>query len=189
MLIRLFTFLILFSAICADSGSAQDYKSYAIEQQKREAERKKRELMQKIQHMQSDPESYTQSKRGGETKTVTLKKSNNGHFFADAKLNDNPIRFMVDTGATAIFISQQDAKKSGINTTTLHYNKTYQTATGQHARAAETNVKSLDLQGIKLSNVPVVVSMEKSHMALLGMSFFNRIEKFDVDGDTMTIYD
>ena len=48
--------------------------------------------------------------------TVTLQRSANGHFYADVQVNGVPLHMLVDTGASGIALSQEDARAAGIAT-------------------------------------------------------------------------
>ncbi len=65
---------------------------------------------------------------GGE---ITIKKSVNGHFLVDAFVNDKPVKFLIDTGASSVVLSLEDAKKVGVDIENLSFNRIVQTASGQ----------------------------------------------------------
>lgn len=115
---------------------------------------------------------------------VVLRAERGGHFFADGWINGNPVRFMVDTGATTVSLSGADAQRLGLN---------YRS--GKRAQASTANglitvyVVQLDrvrVGDITLNNVQASVSEGPSHVALLGMSFLNRTQ-MNRDGDTLTL--
>ena len=47
---------------------------------------------------------------------VVLRRQPDGHFYADAQINGATVHMLVDTGATAIALSRDDARKAGIGT-------------------------------------------------------------------------
>jgi aspartyl protease family protein len=116
--------------------------------------------------------------------SVTLKADARGHFIADGQVNGGTVRFMVDTGATAIALPAADAKRLGIN-----YLKgergLVQTANGS-APAYRVKLDTVRLGDITLNNVEGVVLEGGLTMPLLGMSFLNRTE-MKRDGETMVL--
>jgi aspartyl protease family protein len=69
----------------------------------------------------------------------------------------------------------------------LNYNLAYNTANGQ-VKAAQTNISSLAVGPIKLSNVSVSISQNNGGVSLLGMTFFNQLSKYEVQEGKMTLY-
>lgn len=111
---------------------------------------------------------------------IIINISADGHFYVNSKINNKPIKFMVDTGASDIVLSLEDAKKIGINIDNLIFNKIYNTANGK-VFGASTQVKTLEISGIKFHDVRISVNSAKLDISLLGMSFlrqFNRYEFF-----------
>lgn len=117
--------------------------------------------------------------------SVTLAADPRGHFFADAIVNGQPIRFVVDTGASVVVLSGGDAARLGID-----YRKSpranLQTANGATAGYL-VKLERIRVGGIELSNVDgVVVEQGLGSFGLLGMSFLNRLE-MRRDGEKMEL--
>ena len=116
--------------------------------------------------------------------SVTLKADARGHFIADGQVNGGTVRFMVDTGATAIALPAADAKRLGINY--LKGERGFvQTANGS-APAYRVKLDTVRLGDITLNNVEGVVLEGGLTMPLLGMTFLNRTE-MKRDGETMVL--
>ena len=62
--------------------------------------------------------------------SISFYAAEDGHFYANLYVNKVKIRFLLDTGASNIVLSKQDAKKANINIDNLKYNKRYSTANG-----------------------------------------------------------
>ena len=62
---------------------------------------------------------------------ISINVSQGGHFYINLKVNGEDVRFMVDTGASDTVLTQDDAKKVGINLDNLSYSKIYETANGK----------------------------------------------------------
>ena len=134
-------------------------------------------VLQQGQHYRRDAPSSDRAQ-------VTLAAGPGGHFVGEGAVNGNPIRFLVDTGATAIALPARDAQRMGID-----YRKGQRgisnTANGQ----VPVYVVSLDtvrLGDIELQRVEAVVFEQGLDTALLGMSFLNRLE-MRREGSTMTL--
>ena len=116
--------------------------------------------------------------------SVTLAAGAGGHFMVDGQINGGAIRFVVDTGATAIAIPASDANRLRID-----YRKgrpaTTQTAAGP-APAVIVTLDTVRVGGIELQNVEAVVIEQGLGFALLGNTFLNRVE-MRRDGQTMTL--
>jgi aspartyl protease family protein len=110
----------------------------------------------------------TVSSGSGGGSVVTLIADGRGQFFTGGSVNGAAMRFMVDTGATFVSLSAADAARAG-----LDYRKGEPGAT-------------VRLGDITLHQVDVSVSETSMPMALLGMSFLNRVE-MKRDGDTMIL--
>jgi aspartyl protease family protein len=117
--------------------------------------------------------------------SVTLAADARGHFFADAIVNELPIRFVVDTGASVVVLSGADAARMGLDW------RKGPSANMQTANGATTGyfvkLERVRLGGIELRNVDaVVVEQGLGSFGLLGMSFLNRLE-MRRDGDKMEL--
>lgn len=127
--------------------------------------------------------SASPSAGSGRKKAVIMADSR-GHFFTVGTVNGVSTRFMVDTGATAVTLSVQDAKRTGIDYLAGIKVPT-QTANGV-ALAYRVRLGSIEVGGITLNNVDAIVIDGNLPHALLGMSFLNRMERRS-EGDTLTL--
>ena len=107
-----------------------------------------------------------------------------GHFYTTGTINGTSVRFMVDTGATMISLGATDAKRIG-----LGFNRGQkvmsQTANGQTV-VSKLQLDTVRLGDITLHGVDAVIHQNEMPIALLGMSFLNRME-MQRDGSTMTL--
>jgi len=137
----------------------------------------KRQTLQRGQH-------YTAKSAPDDRQSAVLAADGRGHFHADGAINGGSMRFILDTGATSIALPAADAVRLG-----LDYRKgrpaTIQTANGP-APAWRVKLDSVRVGGIELQNVDALVLEQGLDVALLGMSFLNRVEMFR-SGDSMTL--
>ncbi|MFK8040411.1 MAG: TIGR02281 family clan AA aspartic protease [Rickettsiaceae bacterium] len=118
--------------------------------------------------------------------TIAIARQNDGHFYINTVVNNVPIRFMIDTGATGIALTKQDAIKLGINLKTLEYNKAHSTANGI-TYSAKVTLKSLRIENTVFSDIKAHVSQGNLDVSLLGMSVISRFKSFTIDQDLLYI--
>jgi aspartyl protease family protein len=117
--------------------------------------------------------------------SVTLFADSRGHFTTVGVVNGISLRFLVDTGATSVVLSSADARRAGVNYLSGTRVLT-QTANGVVPVYA-VKLDSLRIGDITLTNVDAsVIEGDKLPLALLGMSFLNRME-MKRDGTTLTL--
>jgi aspartyl protease family protein len=104
-------------------------------------------------------------------------KGADGHFWAEAKVDGRAVRFLIDTGATAVALSQTDAKRLGIDTKGLDYSYKVITASGQ-TRAAKVKLASVSVAGAQVRDVDALVIENGLETSLLGMSYLGRLSSF-----------
>jgi len=112
--------------------------------------------------------------------------SDDSHFYVKLLINKVPILFMIDTGASDIMLSISDAKKIGINTNNLIFNRPYQTANGR-SFGASIKLKEVEISGIKFKDIYASVNEGDMGVALLGMSFLRRFSKYEFFQDHLVL--
>ena len=118
--------------------------------------------------------------------TVSLRKSADGHFWAEGTVNRGYVKFLVDTGASVVALTPEDAKKAGIKLRDLTYNSPVNTANGQ-TLAASVTLKSLAIGGVRVRNVEAIVVPEGLSVSLLGMSFLGKLQKVEATKKMMIL--
>jgi aspartyl protease family protein len=111
-------------------------------------------------------------------------KGADGHFWADAQVNGQPVRFLVDTGATAVALTPADARKLGIRPQDLKYGYNVTTAGGA-SHAAAVTLASVSVNGARLEQVQALVVSDGLDVSLLGMSYLGRLTRFEATRDTL----
>jgi aspartyl protease family protein len=104
-------------------------------------------------------------------------KAADGHFWAEAKVDGRAVRFLIDTGATAVALSQTDAKRLGIDTKALDYSYRVMTASGE-TRAASVKLASISVAGAQVRDVEALVVEKGLETSLLGMTYLGRLSSF-----------
>jgi aspartyl protease family protein len=118
--------------------------------------------------------------------SVTIRKSDDGHFWTDARVNGRSQRFMIDTGASYVALPLSDAKRLGVTPRREDYVATVQTANGP-AKAAPVVLRDIRISGVMLHDVDAVVLDHGLDTALLGMSFMGRLQSFEAKADTLRL--
>ncbi len=118
---------------------------------------------------------------------VTLRAGGHGHFEADAEINGRPIDVMVDTGATIVALTHEDAERAGIYLRPSDYTHQVATANGI-AKIAPVMIDSISIGSITVRQVQGAVSERgKLHQTLLGMSFLGRLSRVDMRSNTLEL--
>lgn len=118
------------------------------------------------------------------SQSVTLTADTRGHFVVEGQVNGGAVRFLVDTGATTIALSSADAMRLGID-----YRKGQRglvgTANGT-AAAYRVKLDTVQVGDIVANSVDAAVLEGNLPIALLGMSFLNRMD-MRREGQTMVL--
>ena len=115
---------------------------------------------------------------------VILTADSQGHFVTNGTINGAAVKFLVDTGATLISLGASDARRIGIDASKGQRGIT-NTANGQ-AQVSKVKLDTVRVGDVTLHNVDALVHQNELPVALLGMSFLNRME-MQRDGGTMTL--
>ena len=127
---------------------------------------------------------YRSSEAAPERQSVTLAADARGHFFSEGAINGRPLRFLVDTGATAIALPAADARRLGLDYLKGERGRT--NTAGGLVDVYRVRLDRVRLGDIELAGVEAVVIERGLDIALLGMSFLNRVE-MKREGQTMTL--
>lgn len=121
--------------------------------------------------------------------TVVLYRAQNGHYQADAQIGGQMVSMMVDTGASTIALSYDDAEKIGLNPSNLDFSSTVMTANGP-ARTAYVTLPQISIGGIERTNVRAgIAERGKLEQSLLGMNFLGTLSSFAFSGDELKLRD
>lgn len=118
--------------------------------------------------------------------SATLKQERDGHFWASARVNGAPVRFLVDTGASVIALTPRDARKAGLNPAKLPHIAEVSTASGR-VKAGVTMLDSVKVGDVEVQNVEAVVIDDGLEDSLLGMNFLNRLDSWRVTDNGLVL--
>jgi aspartyl protease family protein len=118
---------------------------------------------------------------------VQIPRGSNGEFALQARINGVATAMVVDTGATSVVLTYETAKAVGLPLELLQYNVDVQTA-GGHTKAARLWLDRMAIGKLEERSVPaLVVQPGQMTTNLLGMSFLDRLESFEVRADQLML--
>ena len=123
----------------------------------------------------------------GAARFVQVARGQTGEFALQAKINGVNAPMVVDTGATSVVLTYETAKALGLPLEMLEYDVDVETA-GGHTRAARLSLDRLAIGRLEERSIPaLVVPRGQMKTNLLGMSFLDRLESWEVHADRLTL--
>jgi aspartyl protease family protein len=121
----------------------------------------------------------------GHGRNVEVVRGHSGDFSVAASINGVRVPMVLDTGATSVVLTQEAAKAAGLPIEVLNYTVNIDTANGR-TRAAAVTLDRIAVGGLTERAVPALV-VSSGHLKnnLLGMSFLNRLQSWEVRGDRL----
>lgn len=120
-------------------------------------------------------------------RAVEIARSDSGEFSLRAKINGFSTPMVIDTGATSVVLTYETAKAAGLPLELLDYSVDVETAGGR-VRAARLTLDRLSVGKLVERSVPaLVVPRGQMKSNLLGMSFLNRLESWEVRPDKLML--
>jgi aspartyl protease family protein len=120
-------------------------------------------------------------------RTVEIKAGAHGHYFARAEINGRRIDVLVDSGASIVALTFDDAERAGLYVRERDFTQRVSTANGV-ARVAPVMLDRVSIGDITVRNVPAAVS-ERGTLGttLLGMSFLSRLQRVDMRSGVLVL--
>jgi aspartyl protease family protein len=120
-------------------------------------------------------------------RSVEVARTSTGDFDLFAQINGARVPMVLDTGASSVVLTTDDAKAAGLPLEVLTYTVNIDTANGR-ARAAPVTLDRVAIGGLEERSVDaLVVQPGQLHRSLLGMSFLNRLQSWQVNGDRLIL--
>jgi clan AA aspartic protease (TIGR02281 family) len=121
------------------------------------------------------------------TRAVQIARGQGGEFALQAKINGVAAPMVIDTGATSVVLTYETAKAAGLPLELLEYDVDLETA-GGHTKAARLTLDRLAIGKLVERSVPaLVVPHGQMKTNLLGMSFLDRLESWEVRADRLML--
>jgi aspartyl protease family protein len=121
-------------------------------------------------------------------RSVEVGRTNSGDFDVSAQINGARIAMVLDTGASSVVLTRNDAKAAGLPLEVLEYTVAIDTANGR-TRAAPVTLDRIAIGGLEERSVEALVAQPgQLKTSLLGMSFLNRLQSWEVSGDRLLLH-
>ena len=117
---------------------------------------------------------------------IELPRARDGHYYLTAQVNGTPLRFVVDTGASQVVLSRDDAERIGMDTENLNYLGRAYTANGE-VRTASVRLDSITVGPVRHENVRAVVNQGDMQGSLLGMSYLQQFSSLEITGGKLVL--
>lgn len=120
-------------------------------------------------------------------RTVEIKSGGNNHYFATVDVNGRKIDVMVDTGASMVALTHEDARRLSLSPRASDFTMQVQTANGV-SRFAPVILDRVAIGGIEVRGVQAAVAEPgRLSTTLLGMSFLSRLQRVDMRAGVMIL--
>ena len=113
-------------------------------------------------------------------------KGADGHFWAEARIDGRAVRVMIDTGATVVALTLDDARRLGVTPNEADFTATVKTASGP-VPAAPVLLKTVAVGGAEVRGVEALVLHDGLPHSLLGMSYLGRLSAFEASPTGLTL--
>ncbi len=123
----------------------------------------------------------------GDTHATAIPKAQDGHFWANATVNDKAVRFLVDTGASVVVLTEADAQRLGIDKSSLVYDRKVITAMGA-TQAATVTLASVAVGQSTVHNVEALI-IPQGGTSLLGMSYLGRLSRMEATPSSLVLHE
>ncbi len=120
-------------------------------------------------------------------RTVALARGQSSDFVVTTEINGHSVPMILDTGASAVVLTNEAAKAVGLPVELIKYTVNIATANG-HTKAAEVTLDLVAVGNIVERSVPALIAQPgQLKTSLLGMSFLNRLQSWEVRGDRLVL--
>ena len=128
----------------------------------------------------------TMSFQQSEDSAIIIPKEIDGHFHLTVTINDRPIEFLVDTGASDIVLTRNDAARVGFDPNRLDYWGMANTANGT-VRLATIRLETVRLGEFIDKNIRASVNKAPMEKSLLGMRYLSKFRAIEISNDQMIL--
>ena len=117
---------------------------------------------------------------------ITIPRGLDGHFHLTLEINGTSVDFLVDTGATDIVLSLEDAERVGLDPANLAFLGRARTANGE-VRTAFAQLDRISLGPMTHENIPASVNAGEMEGSLLGMRYLSLFDRIEISGNEMVL--
>jgi aspartyl protease family protein len=112
--------------------------------------------------------------------------ANDGHYHLVLELNGIPVDFLVDTGASEVVLTKEDAARIGLDPDSLSFHESAMTANGV-VRSAPATVRTVTLGDIRDEGLRIAVNGGDMDGSLLGMSYLDRFDRIEISDGKLVL--
>jgi aspartyl protease family protein len=113
--------------------------------------------------------------------SAELKAGLGGHFQTTAYIDGTALNIVIDTGATTVALSYEDADRAGIRLNDRDFTRRVTTANGI-TKAATVELRRIELDGVRVYDVEAIVMPQGAMtVSVLGMSFLSKLSSFKIE--------
>lgn len=117
--------------------------------------------------------------------SLELQRNDDGHFYADVRINGNSVHMLIDTGASGIALSRDDARAAGLATSIGMPDVVGEGADGE-VHGEYVKLDKVELGPLSASGLDAVV-LNSGNQSLLGQSFLSKFASVQIEGDRMML--
>ena len=110
---------------------------------------------------------------------IEVPRAPDGHYYLIMEINEVPVRFVVDTGASDMVLAEQDAIRAGVDMDRLIFSGRALTANGM-VETAPVRLDQVALEGVVDTGVRAVVNAGQMEESLLGMAYLDRFDRIEI---------
>ncbi len=133
----------------------------------------------------ADPKPAEAPRFNNEDGSIALDRAADGHFYADVRINGSTIHMMVDTGASAIALSRDDARAAGL-ATSIGMNDVVGEGADGAVHGEFVKLDRVELGPLSAQGLDAVV-LNGGQQSLLGQSFLSKFSSVQIEGDRMVL--
>lgn len=117
--------------------------------------------------------------------SIALDRESDGHFYADVRINGNAVHMLIDTGATDIALSRDDARAAGL-ATSIGMNEVVGEGADGAVHGEIVKLDRVELGPLSASGLDAVV-LNSGQQSLLGQSFLSKFATVQIEGNRMVL--
>jgi aspartyl protease family protein len=140
----------------------------------------------RVDDVQATPVLMTAAAPVATGQAAQVSRASDGHYWAEADINGRAVRVLVDTGASVVALTRDDALRLGFMLESEDFNHTVMTANGE-GRAARIELAHVAVAGARVERVQALVVERGLPASLLGMSYLGRLSRIEATPRSLTL--
>lgn len=117
---------------------------------------------------------------------LVLPRADDGHFYADVLVDGGSANMLVDTGASIVALTAEDADAAGVNWSEDQVKAVGRGASGT-VYGVPVTLGRVQVGELEAQQVEAIVIPEGLDISLLGQSFLSKIQRVEIEQDRMML--